>query len=898
MEKVPKKDWHSLDCNEVEKVIETDAKQGLSTEEARKRLELLGHNILTKKKEKTAIERFLLQFHQPLIYILLGATVVTIFLQEYIDAIVIFAVVLANAVIGFIQESKAKEAIEALSRELKTEAEIIRGGEKKRLDAENLVVGDVVLLKSGDRVPADLRLFKVNDLKVDESALTGESVAVEKNPKPLPQDTVLADRICMAYATTIVTFGTGKGIVIATGDDTEVGKISESIAEAVEIDTPLTKKIAHFSKILLFVIIGLAVASFGIGMLQGQGFRDMFMAAVALAVGAIPEGLPAAVTIMLSIGVSKMAQRKAIIRKLVAVETLGSTTVICSDKTGTLTENQMTVKKIMAGSELFDVSGQGYIVNGEILKNGKSVNIEKHQVLKECLLNGMLCNDTSIKEKDGKKEVQGDPTEAALLISAQKAGFDREQLDDKFPRLDEIPFESDYQFMASLHKAKKRNIVYVKGSLEAIIERSSKVLKHNGEMEDIDKDIIVQHAEKLAAEGLRVLAFAKMETDKEEVSHKDVEDNLVFLGLQGMIDPPREGVKEAVKICQQAGIKVKMITGDHVLTASTIASQIGLKGREENGRLVALTGKELGKVKDEDMEDVAENTAVFARVSPDQKLRLVRALQKKGNIVAMTGDGVNDAPALKQADIGIAMGISGTDVAKDASDMVLTDDNFTSIENAVEEGRNVFDNLTKYIVWILPTNLGQGLVILAAVVLGTVLAASPVQILWINMTTALLLGLMLAFEPQERGTMDRPPRNPDKPILTHSLIMRTFLVGFILLVVAYGLFWYERQILGATLEEARSVATTVFIVLQSFYLLNCRSLTEPFTSSGIFSNPYIFLGIGSMLLLQIGFVYLPFMNTLFGTAPVPVMSWVRVFIAGFGLYLIVAFEKWLRFRKR
>jgi cation-transporting P-type ATPase F len=508
----------------------------------------------------------------------------------------------------------------------------------------------------------------------------------------------------------------------------------------------------------------------------------------------------------------------------------------------------------------------------------------------------MLCNDSRIKEKNNKKEVEGDPTEGALLISAKKAGFSWKKLKHEFPRLDEIPFESDYQYMATLHRCNGRNVVYVKGSLEAIMDRSSKILTGRGSEEDLIRDELVKVAEKMAADGLRVLAFAKIETDKEEISHDDIRDELTFLGLQGIIDPPREEVKHAVAACQSAGMQVKMITGDHALTASTIAAQIGLQGREENGRLVAITGRELAKVPDDQLPEVAESTAVFARVSPDQKLRLVQALQARRHVVAMTGDGVNDAPALKQADIGIAMGITGTDVAKDASDMVLTDDNFTSIESAVEEGRNVFDNLTKYIVWILPTNLGQGLVILAAVILNTELVASPVQILWINMTTALLLGLMLAFEPQEKDTMKRPPRDPDEPILTNSLIMRTLLVGFILLVTAYGLFMYETEILGATLDEGRSVATTVFIILQSFYLLNCRSLVRPFFPSGAFSNAWIFYGIGLMLALQLAFVYLPFMNTLFHTAPIPLMSWVRVILAGLVLYFVVEFEKWLRYR--
>lgn len=896
MQEIPKKDWHHLDQEIVIKEFKTDSGEGLTNEEAENRFDKFGPNLFTKKKEKSKLERFFLQFHQPLIYILLGATVITFFLQEYIDAAVIFAVVLLNAIVGYIQESKAKEAIDALDKALKSECQVIRSGEKVKIEAEKLVPGDVVLLSSGDRVPADMRLINVNNLRVDESALTGESVPVEKNTKEVSADTILADRINMAYATTIVTSGTAKGVVTETGDYSEVGKISEAISSAQEIDTPLTKKIHHFSKILLFVILGLSAISIVIGLIRGQEFTDIFMAAVALAVGAIPEGLPAAITIMLSLGVSKMAKRKAIIRKLVAVETLGSTTVICSDKTGTLTENQMTVKKIFAGGKMYEVSGQGYDANGDITLEDEKVNLEDQKALRECLINGLLCNDSSLGEKNGKKEVNGDPTEGALIVVAQKAQLKRKEIEKKFPKIDEIPFESEYQYMATLHKKNGKNIVFVKGSLEAISERSNFIFDEKGQEEDFVKDKIIEISEELAAEGLRVLAFAKMETEKSKISHQDIKDGLTFIGIQGMIDPPREEVKKAVSICLEAGIRVKMITGDHALTASAIATEIGLTGRKENGMLSAVTGKELARIEEDKIADVVKETAVFARVSPDQKLRLVKALQSKGQIVAMTGDGVNDAPALKQADIGIAMGISGTDVAKDASDMVLTDDNFASIESAVEEGRNVFDNLTKFIVWTLPTNFGEGLVILVAIILGTVLAISPVQILWINMTTALLLGLMLAFEPMEKDGMKRPPRKPDKPLLTKSLVMRTLLVGFLLLVSAYGLFWYELELLDASLAEAQSVAATVFVVLQSFYLLNCRSLIKPFFPSGFLSNPWIFYGIGGMLLLQFAFIYVPFMNLLFGTAPIGLMSWIRILSAGLALYFIMEFEKWIRYR--
>ncbi|WP_187260586.1 cation-translocating P-type ATPase [Pontibacter beigongshangensis] len=897
MQELPQKDWHSLAQQDVIAQLETDAELGLTEEEAKNRLEKFGRNLFTQKKEQSDLMLFLLQFHQPLIYILLAAAFITLFLREYIDSSVIFAVVIINAIVGYVQESKAKQAINALSKELKTETQLVRNGRKLKIDAEELVPGDVVLLKSGDRVPADLRLVEVKSLKVDESALTGESVATEKSQAAVEADTVLGDRVSLAYATTSVTFGTGKGVVIATGDTTEVGKISESISSAVDLETPLTKQISHFSQILLYAILGLSALCIAIGLVRGQEFTEIFMAAVALAVGAIPEGLPAAITIILSLGVSKMAAKKAIIRKLTAVETLGSTTVICSDKTGTLTENQMTVKRIMAGGQTYEVGGQGYEPEGEIRQHDQEVNLEEHPTLRELLLNGLLCNDSVLKMKNGQTTVEGDPTEGALLVSAHKAGFEKGKLEQEFKRLDTIPFESEYKYMATLHASNGNNKVYVKGSLEAIAERCGTLLDAEGQEVEFRKNDIQEISDELASEGLRVLAFACLDTDKTDVSHDDVAHGLTFLGLQGMIDPPREAVKHAVAMCQRAGITVKMITGDHALTASTIAAQIGLKGREENGRLVAMTGRELAKVSDADITDVAENTAVFARVSPDQKLRLVKALQSRNHIVAMTGDGVNDAPALKQANIGIAMGITGTDVAKDASDMVLTNDNFTSIEKAVEEGRNVFDNLTKFIVWTIPTNLSEGLVILTAVIAGTVLPITPVQILWINMTTAILLGLALSFEPQEKGIMERPPRKHDKPILTKSLIFRTLLVGSLLLIATYGLFHYELDEAGASLDQARAAASTVFIVLQSFYLFNCRSLRYPFFPSGFFSNPWIFYGIGAMLLLQLAFIYVPLMNSLFGTAPIPLMSWLRILAAGVVMYFIVELEKWLRRKK-
>ncbi|PVY39675.1 cation-transporting P-type ATPase [Pontibacter virosus] len=888
-------DWHSLDAQEALELLEVSPKKGLTDEEVQKRQEKYGRNVMTPKKQQSALVRFLLQFHQPLIYILLVATVVTLFLEEYTDSAVIFGVVFINAIIGYIQETKALAAIDALSRSMTAKAQVIRNGSKHNINAQELVPGDIVLVQSGDKFPADVRLVHVRDIKVDESALTGESVAVEKKAAPVAADDVLGDRFSMGFASTVVTYGQATGVVVGTGDRTEVGKIQASISSAQTLETPLTIKIEEFSRLLLWVILGLAAIVFAIGVMRGQDWGDTFMVAVALAVGAIPEGLPVAVTIMLALGVSKMAKRRAIIRKLVAVETLGSTNVICSDKTGTLTENQMTVQQIVAGSKVYGVSGLGYRPDGQIQDKEQQADLSTNKALEQLLIAGLLCNDSSVKEKEGQWSIEGDPTEGALVVAAQKAGFDRSKLEQVMPRKDAIPFESEHQYMATLHDGEQR-VIYLKGSVEAVLERSERMLLPDGQTGPLDTEGINKQVEQMAGEGLRVLAFGTAEADGlDSIDHDKTRSGLVFIGLQGMIDPPRKEAMEAVKLCRQAGIDVKMITGDHAATASAIASQIGLEGIWENGKLKAITGKELQQIEDKELEEIAEKTAVFARVAPEQKLRLVKALQARNHVVAMTGDGVNDGPALKQANIGIAMGITGTDVAKDASDMVLTDDNFSSIEEAVEEGRSVFDNLTKFIVWTLPTNLGEGLVIIAAVIFGTQLPVQPVQLLWINMTTAVLLGLTLAFEPKEPGIMDRPPRPTNEPILTKDLIMRTLLVGTLLLIAAFGLYLYERRILGTEVAEARTVATTVFVVLESFYLLSCRSLVRPMREIGFFSNLWVYYGIAAMFFFQALFIYLPVMNTLFGSAPLDAMQLLRIFGAGLVLLIIVTIEKTIRF---
>ncbi|MFD0931125.1 cation-transporting P-type ATPase [Psychroflexus salinarum] len=886
--------WHTRTSEQLASDLRTDIQKGLSNEEVKERLQHFGENRITTKKQQSSLVRFVLQFNQPLIYILLGATLVTLLLKEYTDSAVTFAVVLINSIIGFIQETKALKAIDALSKSMSTTATVIRSGKQSTINSLSLVPGDLVVLHPGDKVPADLRLVYSRELQIDESALTGESVATKKNPALTDKDTMIGDQLNMGFATTMVTYGTAKGIVVTTGDRTEVGKINTSISTAEELDTPLTLKIKKFSHTLLWVIISLAMLILGIAYLQGESLSDAFMVAVALMVGAIPEGLPAAVTIMLAIGVSKMAKRRAIIRKLEAVETLGSTNVICSDKTGTLTKNQMTVQKILAGGELFEVTGIGYKPEGNVLYKGEKVVLNEKQALQYLLRGGVLCNTSKIVESEGQWTAVGDPTEAALVSAAEKAGIQDHYIDRYYPLLDQIPFQAEYQYMATLHKT-DTTIVFLKGSLESVLASADYMMNETGEQISIDKAYIEEHADKLAAEGLRVLAFAikEFDADKINLDHADVAEGMTFTGLQGMIDPPREEAIKAVALCQQAGIHVKMITGDHAITAATIATQLGIKGKIENEKLKALIGQELQKLTEDELQIAAVEISVFARVSPDQKLRLVKALQSTGKVVSMTGDGVNDGPALKQANIGIAMGITGTEVAKDASDMVLTDDNFASIEAAVEEGRGVLDNLTKFIIWTLPTNLGEALIILASVAFSTQLPLAPVQILWINMTTAILLGLTLTFEPKEPGIMDRPPIPSGKPILTFPLIMRTLLVGTLIMVTSFLLFQYELS-QGAQLAEAQTVATTVFIVLESFYLFNCRSLRKSIREIGWFSNKWVYFGVAAMLTLQLLFIHLPFMNALFDSSPIAFDSWLRILAAGFCLFIIVYIEKTIK----
>jgi cation-transporting P-type ATPase F len=925
--------WHHLPADEALQLLDTNPQTGLDIFEIKHRREHFGPNALTPKKGKSSLVRFLLQFNNPLIYILLASAVITAVIKDPLDAAIILAVVLINAIIGFVQESKAEQAMAALAQVMTTSATVRRSGETQRVPAQDLVPGDIVLLQAGDKVPADLRLIQTRDLQIAEAALTGEAVPVQKDGSALlDPDAVLADRSNMAYASTLVTYGFGTGVAVGIGDGTEVGRISHLIAEAKEIETPLTRKLAQFSQLVLYAILGLVVVTFGVGLLRGEDPVEIFTAVVALAVAMIPEGLPAALTITLAIGVSRMARRRAIIRKLPAVETLGGVTVICSDKTGTLTQNQMTVRQIVAGSARYEVTGDGYAPDGEIVIDGQPViGNMAFSALQECLICGALCNDSALVDVEGRWQAHGDPTEAALLASARKGKIELARLRQDLPRLDTIPFDSAHQYMATLHPQapwpdaaardeqspatsisgddapptvtaddKSGPVVYVKGAVEAILERCDLALEGAGQPAPAAPERVYQDVKEMATRGLRVLAFARKEMPPgaSTLTHQDVASGLTFLGLQGMIDPPRREAIAAVRVCQNAGIRVKMITGDHALTAAAIAAQIGLARPCTDGtpsQECVLTGRHMADYSDQQMIDAVDGFAVFARVSPEQKLRLVEALQARSNVVAMTGDGVNDGPALRQADIGIAMGISGTEVAKEAADMVLTDDNFATIEAAIEEGRGVFDNLTKIIAWMLPTNIGEGLIIMIAILAGIALPLLPVHILWINTISATVLGLVLALELKEPDIMTRRPRPPDAPILSRVLVFRMLLVGILILLGAFGLYELE-LLLGTSETAARTVAVNAVVALEIFYVFNCRSLTRSTFQLGFFSNRWVIGGVVGMIALQLLFTYAPFMNQLFLSAPLDLTQWGHVLAVGLVGYLIVEIEKWLRRR--
>ena len=887
----PSISWHAINASKAFESLQTTP-DGLSGEEVNSRLAIYGPNRLPEQGVRGTFIRFLSQFHNVLIYVLLIASIVTAMLGQWVDTGVILGVVFLNAVIGFVQEGKAEDALKGIRKMLSPNALVMRDGRQITIPAGSLVPGDIVLLQSGDKVPADLRLFRVKGLQVQESVLTGESIAVEKYTDAVAQESVLGDRSCMSYSGTLITHGQGTGVVIATGKQTEIGRISALVSEVETVKTPLLRQVAQFGRWLTVVILGVAALTIAFGTLfRDYAVADMFLAAVSLVVAAIPEGLPAIMTITLAIGVQRMARRNAIIRKLPAVETLGAVSVICSDKTGTLTRNEMTVRTIATAANMFELSGTGYDSHGAITLLNREVLAEERPLLLELIRAAVLCNDASLERKKNMWVVNGDPMEGALLVSGLKAALDIEVEAKKYPRDDLIPFESEHRFMATLHHDHSGNaFIFLKGAPERVLEMCSYQRSFDGD-QALDRDHWLNRIEEMAEQGQRVLAIAVKPVSHQQVDLKfsDVKSDLIFLGMFGFIDPPRQEAIEAVDSCGRAGIRVKMITGDHGTTALAIARQLKLVNTDE-----VITGQQLDEMSEDALRKRVQDVDVYARVNPEHKLRLVRLLQEHGLIVAMTGDGVNDAPSLKRADVGTAMGISGSEAAKEAAKMVLADDNFASITHAVEEGRTVYDNLKKSILFILPSSGGESLIILAAILFGfQQLPLTPVQILWVNMVTTVTLALVLGFEPPEKNVMQRSPRDAHEPILSRLLIWRVVFVSFILMTGTIGLFQWEMQ-QGASIEHARTVAVNTLVMFEIFYLFNSRYITDSvFNWGGFTGNRYALIAIAILLLLQSGFTYLEPMQHLFGTTAIDPMVWFPIVVVASSVLFLVELEKFI-----
>ncbi|REJ65434.1 MAG: cation-transporting P-type ATPase [Planctomycetota bacterium] len=878
---------HLLPVDEVFAGLDS-SREGISSDEAKSRLDRYGPNQLQERQKTSALMRLLLQFHNPLIYVLLATSGATALLQHWVDTGVILGVIIINAVIGFIQESKAEQAIESLKQMLAPLAVAFRDGKKTSLPATELVPGDLVLLAGGDKVPADLRLVRVKNFQIDEAPLTGESMPVAKIVDKLQGDVPLGDRLNLAFAGTLATSGTAAGIVVATGDNTQIGNIAGMLQEVEGVDTPLIRRLASFSKVITVAIMLFCVFVFLLGVLTGQAVADMLMAAVALAVSAIPEGLPAIMTIALAIGVKRMALRNAVVRKLPAVEALGSATVICSDKTGTLTRNEMTVTQVVCADGSFSVTGSGYEPIGVVMdESQETVTLNDSSALGKLVKAGALCNDARLRHHNGQWRIEGDPTEGALLVLAGKVNLGSDELAGNWPRTDEIPFESELQYMATLHHDHAGNaLIYLKGSPEAVLSRCAHAWQTD---EPLEVAQWMETAQRMAADGLRVLAVAEKQRDPHDtvLEREDTEHGFALLGLVGMTDPPRQEAIEAIAKCHAAGIRVIMITGDHVATARSIARQIGIPATEG-----ATTGAELEKLDQSGLDRAVDETDVFARVAPAQKLKIVQSLQRREHVVAMTGDGVNDAPALKQADIGVAMGITGTDVSKEAAEMVLLDDNFASIEWAVEEGRTVFNNLKKTILFILPTNGGECLTLVAALLLGLQhLPILPLHILWINLVTTVALAITLAFDPVEPDIMRQPPRDPRSPLIDRGLVWRIVYVSVLISLGTFGLFFCELE-LGSSLEVARSVAVNAIVFFEVAYVFNSRHLTDSVLNRrGILGNPVVWWGVLAVVIFQAVFTYWPVMSSLFHVAPLDVWMWLRVLGVSLVLMLLVELEK-------
>ncbi len=881
--------WHAIAADQVLRRLNTDPKKGLDTDEVSQRLSKYGPNRLPERKRQGPFTRFLSQFNNILVYVLLAAGFIKLMVGLWLDAAIILGVVIINALLGFIQERKAEKALDSIRKMLSADARTLRDGETRMVPAENLVPGDIVLLESGDRIPADVRLVEVKNLRTEEAALTGESVPIDKTTDATAGKSTVGDREGMAFSGTLVASGRGRGVVVATGADTELGRINQMMTAVSALETPLLRQIKRFGYTITAVIGAVTVIIFAYGRwVRGMDCIEIFQAVVSIAVSIIPEGLPALITVTLAIGVQRMAQRHAIIRRLPAVETLGSVSRICSDKTGTLTLMEMMVVSSVTGESAYTVTGDGYAPEGQVLDDGKPAG--EDPVLKLMGRVSMLCNDAEIRQEEGVWKVEGDPTEGALYPFASKLGLERKTEQNAYARIDAIPFESEHKFMATLHKdTAGKQFILVKGAPEVILDHCDQQATKDEQAVPINRDHFVKASDKLAAQGERVLGLAWLEdpgVKAGNLSAADLPRNLVFLGLIGFLDPPRKEAIEAVKECHAGGIRVTMITGDHRITAAAIAKMLGIG----DGK-TAITGAEIEEMNTAALQESVQGVDVFARASPEHKLRLVKAIQANKQIVAMTGDGVNDAPSLKKADIGVAMGIKGTEVTKEADEMVLADDNFASITAAVKEGRTVYNNIEKAILFMLPTNVAQALVIAVAIFFGFIMPITAPQILWVNMVTSVALGLVLSFEPHELEVMLRPPRAVDRPILTGFGIWRVIFVGLALL--AYTLcafFWMKSQ--GASDQLARTVAVNAITIGQIFYLLNSRYLLDSSLSlKAHLGNKYLPLGIGAVVILQLLFTYAPPLQALFDNEAIPLQVWPWLFLGGLVFFLVVEAEK-------
>jgi magnesium-transporting ATPase (P-type) len=875
--------WYAFDIDWAVKLLDVNLTEGLSESEAEKRQQFFGKNLLPEKKKEPLLIKFFKHFNDILIYVLLVAGVITFFMAHYVDTIVIVAVAIINAAIGFFQEHKAEKALEDIKKMLSLKAIVVRSGNRVGIDASEITLGDLVMLSPGDKVPADLRLIRTDNLRIEESPLTGESVPIEKKTDSLPVDTMLGDRINMAFSSTTVSAGTGIGLVVGVGSQTEIGRINQMMSDVTELTTPLLKQIARFGKLVTAVILIGSALIFLFGyFFRHYEIQELLMSVIGLALAAIPEGLPAMVSIILAIGVQNMARRNTIVRTLPSVETLGSVSVICSDKTGTLTKNEMTVKTLDTRDGEFLVTGSGYAPQGDILSNNKKVDFAKEPVLKELIECFNICNEATLSEDEEGWKINGDPTEGSLITVFHKADIDHSPVE----RIATIPFDSEYKYMATLVEKNDHNVIYIKGAPDKLMYMAA--LEKTGEgHEPFEKEYWNNQITSIAIRGQRTIGAAYKIVDKtvNTIDHSDIHDGIVFLGLAGIIDPPRDEVVAAVATCKEAGIGVKMITGDHIDTARTIAKELGIGDGTK-----ALQGKALEQMSDEEMEVAVMEYDVFARTSPEHKLRLVKALQAKGIICAMTGDGVNDAPALKKADIGIAMGIKGTEVTKDAAEIVLVDDNFSTIVAAVEEGRRVYDNLKKTILFSLPTNAALSLLVIASILFGMKLPLTPVQILWINMVTSVTISLPLAFETLERGAMKRPPRAPKASLLNGYFIWR---IIFVSVLVGVGTLALNVALLrnGRSENFVQTITLQTVVLAQLFHLFNCRSIRGSAFRESIFSNKALLIVCGVLFVLQAAITYLPFMNAAFDTVPLGLRDWIYPFLLGFAVFLIVEVEK-------